>query len=204
VHAAAMKMETDEIGHREAAASANAPLLSARELTQSLQDGASAITVLDGVNLTVDAGEMIAIVGRREREKALCCTCWPRWTRQRAVQYTFNRKHWKRIATKPLQIIGNKQVGFVWQRHHLLADFTAAENVAMPVADARGDHGDALETRRAVARRSGAGVKGAASSRGVIRGGATARGDCASVGQRSRQCCWRMSPPGTWTNRAPR
>jgi lipoprotein-releasing system ATP-binding protein len=53
----------------------------------------------------------------------------------------------------------NRSIGFVWQRHHLLADFTAAENVAMPLLMRGAKHKEALETSERWLREVGLGAR---------------------------------------------
>jgi lipoprotein-releasing system ATP-binding protein len=144
VHAAAMKMETDEIGHREAGA-ANAPLLSARELTKVYKTGASTITVLDKVDLTVLAGEMIAVLGPSGAGKSTLLHLLAALDTPTSGTVYFEAKALETHRDEAVANYRNKEVGFVWQRHHLLADFTAVENVAMPVLMRNGDHGEALK-----------------------------------------------------------
>jgi lipoprotein-releasing system ATP-binding protein len=53
----------------------------------------------------------------------------------------------------------NRSIGFVWQRHHLLADFTAAENVAMPLLMRGAEYDEALETSERWLREVGLGAR---------------------------------------------
>ena len=70
---------------------------------------------------------------RRERERARCCILLGALDTPTsgAVYFAGNSLHSLREAE--LAEYRNQSVGFVWQRHHLLPDFTAAENVAMPL-----------------------------------------------------------------------
>ena len=66
----------------------------------------------------------------------------------------------------------NRDVGYVWQFHYLLPEFTAQENVAMPLLARGMRRGEAMEKARVLAGRGGAGGSGGASVGGVERRGA--------------------------------
>jgi lipoprotein-releasing system ATP-binding protein len=109
-------------------------VLEAVDLTKVYVGGdGGAITVLDGVNLQVSRGQMVAVVGASGTGKSTLLHllgALDRPTRgsvQIAGQSTMGRDD------DALSALRNKSVGFVFQFHHLLREFTARENVMMPL-----------------------------------------------------------------------
>jgi lipoprotein-releasing system ATP-binding protein len=125
------------------------PILEARDLRKSYGSGEKSLHVLCDVNLKLHAGEMVAVVAPSGAGKSTLLHLLAALdTPTSGTVYFFN----KAIETNQdsaLALFRNRAVGFLWQRHQLLPDFTAAENVAMPLL-ARGEpHADALlEARR--------------------------------------------------------
>jgi lipoprotein-releasing system ATP-binding protein len=108
-------------------------ILRTENLRKTFHSGSQEIAPLDGVDFTIERGEMIAIVGPSGAGKStflhlLAALDTPT---NGAVYFAGNSLHSLREAE--LAEYRNRAVGFVWQRHHLLPDFTAAENVAMPL-----------------------------------------------------------------------
>jgi len=108
-------------------------ILRAEKLRKSFHSGSQEIVPLDGVGLSVSRGEMIAVVGPSGAGKStllhlLAALDTPT---SGAVYFAGNSLH--SFGEIELADFRNRAVGFVWQRHHLLPDFTAAENVAMPL-----------------------------------------------------------------------
>src|SRR5579862_7291906 len=109
------------------------PLLEARELRKFYGAGEAAVGVLDGVNLSVESGEMIAIMGPSGAGKSTLLHLLAALDTPTSGAVYFGRNPLHSFAESELAEYRNRAVGFVWQRHHLLPDFTAAENVAMPL-----------------------------------------------------------------------
>lgn len=108
-------------------------ILRAEALTKTFCSGTAQITPLDGVNFSVNRGEMIAIVGPSGAGKSTLLHLLAALdTPTSGTVYFAGDLLWGR-AKERLAEYRNRAVGFVWQRHHLLPDFTAAENVAMPL-----------------------------------------------------------------------
>ncbi len=131
---------------RQVAPGTNGPLLEARELRKSYASADAIITVLDGVNVTVAAGEMIAIMGPSGAGKSTLLHLLAALDRPTSGAVYFASKALESERDEAVAEFRNQQIGFVWQRHHLLPDFTAAENVAMPMLMAGRRYEDALET----------------------------------------------------------
>jgi lipoprotein-releasing system ATP-binding protein len=126
-------------------AGSGGPILAGRQLRKVYGEGASAVTVLDGVNLEVAAGEMIAIVGPSGTGKSTLLHLLAALDRPSSGAVYFDSSALDLGQDEAVAEFRNRRIGFVWQRHHLMADFTAAENVAMPLLMRGCPYGQALD-----------------------------------------------------------
>ncbi len=99
--------------------------------------GQNTISILRGVNLTVAAGEMVTIVGASGSGKTTLLNMLGTLDTPDSGDIVFNGKPLLRegrftLNPKELAFFRNTSIGFVFQFHHLLSDFSAVENVAMP------------------------------------------------------------------------
>jgi lipoprotein-releasing system ATP-binding protein len=91
------------------------------------------ITVLDGVNLQVGRGEMVAIVGASGAGKSTLLHLLGALDRPTRGTVSIAGERIEERTDDELSILRNKRVGFVFQFHHLLREFSALENVMMPL-----------------------------------------------------------------------
>ncbi|MGH9733019.1 MAG: ABC transporter ATP-binding protein [Candidatus Acidiferrales bacterium] len=108
-------------------------LLRAEHLRKAYRSGEQKITPLDGINLSIDRGEIIAIVGPSGTGKSTLLHLLGTLDTPTSGEVYFARKSLGSLSEEAQAEYRNRTIGFVWQRHHLLPDFTAAENVAMPL-----------------------------------------------------------------------
>lgn len=122
------------------------PLLVVRDLKKSYPTGGGErLVVLDGVDLDVQAGEVIAVVGESGTGKSTLLHLIGALDRPDAGTVLFEGENIFEKDDEELASFRNRSIGFVFQFHHLLPEFTALENVAMP-ALIRGKHlGDVRE-----------------------------------------------------------
>jgi len=126
-------------------AAGNGPLMETRDLCKSYGPTHATITVLADVNLSVRAGEMIAIVGPSGAGKSTLLHLLAALDTPTSGTVYFQSKALEAYRDEELAEFRNRQVGFVWQRHHLLPDFTASENVAMPLLMRNSAYNQALQ-----------------------------------------------------------
>ena len=120
-------------------------LLEARELRKNYNSGPSQVCVLSGVNLRVARGELLAVVGASGAGKSTLLHLLAALDTPTSGTVYFEQKAIDSFRESELADYRNRSMGFVWQRHHLLADFTAAENVAMPLLMRGAGYNGALE-----------------------------------------------------------
>ena len=114
------------------AASKFSEILRAESLHKVFSSGTQKITPLDGIDLSVERGEMVAIVGPSGAGKSTFLQLLAGLDTPTSGEVYFAGNSLRALSGAQLAEYRNRTVGLVWQRHHLLPDFTAAENVAMP------------------------------------------------------------------------
>src|SRR5437667_2846143 len=119
-----------------------AVVLESRGLKKTYGSGEKSISVLADANLILRQGEMVAVVAPSGAGKSTLLHLLAALDTPTSGTVYFATKAIESIDDAALAEFRNRAVGFLWQRHQLLPDFTAAENVAMPLL-VRGENSDA-------------------------------------------------------------
>ena len=135
-------------------------VLEAVELTKTFVGGdGGLLTVLDGVSLQVQRGEMVAVVGSSGAGKSTLLHMLGALDQPTAGRVIVGGEDLSRLDEKSVARLRNRQVGFVFQFHHLLREFSALENVAIPLRIAGLDRADAERRAREMLERVGLGAR---------------------------------------------
>jgi lipoprotein-releasing system ATP-binding protein len=116
-----------------APAAASGPLLRAENLHKTYAASSGPLRVLNGLDLEIARGEMVAVVGPSGCGKSTLLHLLAALDTPTSGTVYFEREALNAFSVAKLAEFRNRQIGFVWQRHHLLADFTAEENAAFPL-----------------------------------------------------------------------
>ncbi len=108
-------------------------LLEARGIAKTYPSGSRTLAVLAGVDLAIGAGETVAVVGPSGAGKSTLLHLLGGIDRPSAGEILFEGAPLSRRSPAALARYRNTEVGFVFQSHFLMPDFTALENVAMPL-----------------------------------------------------------------------
>ena len=108
-------------------------VLEARNLRKVYQSHAGELVILSDVNFTLTEGEIVAIVAPSGAGKSTLLHLLAALDTPTNGTVYFSAKPLEVSDDAALASYRNRAVGFVWQRHHLLPDFSAAENVALPL-----------------------------------------------------------------------
>jgi lipoprotein-releasing system ATP-binding protein len=122
-------------------------LLTVNDLSKSYRESTGNLEVLKGVNLQVEAGEMIAITGESGSGKSTLLHLLGMLDKADDGEILYFDKL-KKATDKDINEFRNKNIGFVFQFHYLLEDFTAEENIAMPMFLASRNFGKSIKEAR--------------------------------------------------------
>ncbi len=109
------------------------PVLECRELVRTFTDGILKVEVLKGLTLQVEQGERIAIVGSSGSGKSTLLHCLGGLDLATGGDVWVEGQNLETLDEKARGLLRNRTLGFVYQFHHLLPEFSALENVAMPL-----------------------------------------------------------------------
>ncbi|USD66205.1 lipoprotein-releasing ABC transporter ATP-binding protein LolD [Vibrio sp. SCSIO 43136] len=108
-------------------------LLSCQSVYKTYQEGAASTDVLKGVSFSMREGELTAIIGSSGSGKSTLLHILGALDDATSGDVTFKQQSIMQLSSNKQAKLRNQHIGFVYQFHHLLADFTALENVAMPL-----------------------------------------------------------------------
>ena len=108
-------------------------LLSCQGLTKTYREGKLETPVLRGVDLELAPGEMLAVVGSSGSGKSTLLHLLGAQDNPSSGQVLFNCEDNHQWSSRQQAVFRNRELGFVYQFHHLLGEFTALENAAMPL-----------------------------------------------------------------------
>jgi lipoprotein-releasing system ATP-binding protein len=110
-----------------------------------LSSGASGLQLFRNLSLEVAAGEMVAVVGESGAGKSSLLHLLAALDRPTAGEVFCGAVEVSRLSARQAAEFRNREIGYVWQFHYLLPEFTAVENVAMPLLARGVARGEAMK-----------------------------------------------------------
>ena len=124
-------------------------LLSARGVDKHFQNGDEITQVLKGIDLELQSGELVALVGASGSGKSTLLSILGLLLSPSAGEIRVNGERIDNLPENKRAAFRNQKLGFIFQAHHLLPDFSALENVALPAAAPAGGVSKSIRTRSA-------------------------------------------------------
>lgn len=135
------------------------PVLACRDLTKTFDEVRTPVTVLREVNLEVPAGARMAIVGASGSGKSTLLHLLGGLDTPSAGRVEVRGRDMSALSDRDRGRLRNRELGFIYQFHHLLPEFTTLENVAMPLLIRRQPTEQAMQTAQDLLKRVGLGER---------------------------------------------
>lgn len=123
------------------------PLLQIQDMVKTFGEGDTATRVLRGLSMRLDTGDMVALLGASGSGKSTLLTILGTLMKPTSGDYTMLGHDLIAADDAALTVFRNRHIGFVFQFHNLLPDFTALENVVFPTAVQQGRETATAKTR---------------------------------------------------------
>jgi len=143
----------------EDTAATNGVVLTAQGVTRTFHEGSSSLEVLRGLDLAVLAGERLGIIGASGSGKTTLLQILGGLDRPDGGKVAIDGRDLHALRELERGQLRNRTIGFVYQFHHLLAEFSAQENVAMPLLVRRMPASEAAQRAAALLGRVGLGER---------------------------------------------
>ncbi len=138
---------------------ASEPIVNARGVSKTFREGTLQVEVLKSIDFQVGQGELVSIVGASGSGKTTLLHILGGLAEPSTGTVHIDQKDINRLSQKARGELRNHALGFVYQFHHLLAEFSAQENVAMPLLIRRTDPEQAMEQAADILVRVGLGER---------------------------------------------
>jgi lipoprotein-releasing system ATP-binding protein len=134
-------------------------MLEAVDLTKIYPTPAGDIVIFEDLNLTVEAGDLVSVIGPSGAGKSTLLHLLGGLDRPSSGKVLFRGDDVFRLESTELSRFRNRHVGFVFQFHHLLPEFTAVENAGMPLLVRGENRNEAMARARQLLERVGLGLR---------------------------------------------
>jgi len=131
------------------------PIVQCKAVSKSFNEGNLRVDVLKNINFSVRQGEQVAIVGASGSGKSTLLHMLGGLAEPSKGQVMVNGQDINALSQSARGQLRNETLGFVYQFHHLLPEFTALENVAMPLLIRKNDSQKAFEDAETILKRVG-------------------------------------------------
>ena len=111
----------------------NKPIFKCSDISKTFTQGKNKVEVLKGINFSLDKSSRVAIIGPSGSGKTTFLNILTGLDTPSEGKVFYNNKDLNKFDEKQKAIMRNKEIGFVYQFHHLLPEFTAIENIALPI-----------------------------------------------------------------------
>ncbi|MDH5426980.1 MAG: ABC transporter ATP-binding protein [Nitrospirota bacterium] len=115
-------------------------LISLRHINKIYTTGEVAVHALDDLNIEIEQGEFVAIIGQSGSGKTTLLDIVGCLSQPTSGEYWLHESHINKLSDSELTAIRNRQIGFIFQTFHLLPRKTALENVQLPLMYAKATH----------------------------------------------------------------
>ena len=134
-------------------------VIDCREVSKNYRDGSLNVQVLNGLSLQIGAGESVSIIGASGSGKSTLLHILGGLDSPSAGSVMLMGENVAKLGQKALGRLRNRNLGFVYQFHHLLAEFSALENVMMPLLISGAPKAEARDRAAAMLERVGLGER---------------------------------------------
>ncbi len=134
-------------------------LLEIENVTRLFQTGEETISALAGINLHIDSGELVAIVGASGSGKSTLMNILGCLDQPTAGDYRVGGRSVAGLSADELAALRREHFGFIFQRYHLLGTLNSTDNVAMPAVYAGLDTASRRDPARSLLERLGRGAR---------------------------------------------